>query len=59
MEAVGTYCLILDTGFYLDLMDAFMYLVYLGIQFHCLNLMLPSTLLNLGMDVLVYISVPI
>jgi len=31
VKAVETYCLILDTKIYLDLMDTFMYLIYLGI----------------------------
>jgi len=31
VEVVETYRLILDTRIYLDLMDTFMYLVYLGI----------------------------
>jgi len=31
VKAVRTYRLILDTGYHLDLMDTFMYLVSLGI----------------------------
>jgi len=31
VEVVGTYRLKLDTGHHLDLMETFMYLVYLGI----------------------------
>ena len=34
MEAVGTYCLILDTGFYLDLMDTF----YMGETYYVIGI---------------------
>ena len=60
MEAIGTYRLILNTGFYLDLMDTF-YVPSISRNLVSLSKLdvLPDTLLNLGIDVSVYISVPI
>ena len=52
VEVVGTYRLIFDAGFYLDLMDTF-YIPSISRNLVSLSL------LNLGMDVSVYISVPI